>query len=234
MRTRTVDLNPSGRDLVVGDVHGCFRTLDRALREVGFDPECDRLFGVGDLVNRGPHSAEALDWLEHRFDAVTLGNHERPLIAWFRARLLKRRTRSLPWLREIAPGDYQRWFDALVTMPLALTIQTRYGLVGVVHAQVPDPVWDRAVDLLEAGTDEHVNISLLGHETPGGEERARAQPVTGVRSLVHGHFPVTEVMRVGNRWNIDTGAGIGRGGRLSLLEVNSRDMHNWTFGMDER
>ena len=44
MRTRTVDLNPSGRDLVVGDVHGCFRTLNRALREVGFDPECDRLF----------------------------------------------------------------------------------------------------------------------------------------------------------------------------------------------
>ena len=31
--TRTVRANPRGRDLVVGDVHGCFRTLGRALAE---------------------------------------------------------------------------------------------------------------------------------------------------------------------------------------------------------
>ena len=45
--------NPAagGRDIVVGDVHGCFRTLERALGEIAFDTACDRLFGVGDLVN---------------------------------------------------------------------------------------------------------------------------------------------------------------------------------------
>ena len=31
----------------VGDLHGCFRTLDRALSAIGFDPSADRLFGVG-------------------------------------------------------------------------------------------------------------------------------------------------------------------------------------------
>ena len=31
MHTSTVSLNQSGRDIVVGDVHGCFRTLERAL-----------------------------------------------------------------------------------------------------------------------------------------------------------------------------------------------------------
>ena len=78
MHTSTFVLNESGRDFVVGDVHGCFRTLERALSVIAFDPNLDRLFGVGDLVNRGPHSEEALGWLEQRFDAVVLGQ-PRPL-----------------------------------------------------------------------------------------------------------------------------------------------------------
>ena len=65
--TRVVSTNQSGRDLVVGDVHGCFRTLERALSELDFIPSRDRLFGVGDLVNRGPHSENALLWIEERF-----------------------------------------------------------------------------------------------------------------------------------------------------------------------
>ena len=63
-RTRTYPENPlGGADFVVGDVHGCFRTLRRAMNAVDFNPERDRLFAVGDLVNRGPHSYEAIDWL---------------------------------------------------------------------------------------------------------------------------------------------------------------------------
>ena len=86
MSSRRVDrvaANAAGRDFVVGDVHGCFRTLDRALAEVRFDAGCDRLFGFGGLVARGPHSAEALVWIERRFEAVVMGNHERPLLYWF-------------------------------------------------------------------------------------------------------------------------------------------------------
>ena len=39
------------------------------------------------------------------------------------------------------------------------------------------------------------------------KRRARAEPVEGLRALVHGHHPVREVETVGNRWNIDTGDG---------------------------
>ena len=77
--TRTVRANPRRRDLVVGDVHGCFRTLDRALTELRFDTDSDRLFGVGDLVDRGPHSAVALMWLKNRFDD-TLRSESGPLL----------------------------------------------------------------------------------------------------------------------------------------------------------
>ena len=54
-------VDTDGPDLVVGDVHGCFRTLARALDAMEYEAGYGRLFGVGDLVNRGPHSAEAIE-----------------------------------------------------------------------------------------------------------------------------------------------------------------------------
>ena len=44
---------------------------------------------------------------------------------------------------------------------------------------------------------------------------------------------VKEVARSANRWNIDTGAGIPRLNRLTLLEVNGAEIHNRTFDVDE-
>ena len=86
-RVSRVSCNAAGRDFVAGDVHGCFRTLERALAALAFDASRDRLFGVGDLVERGPHSAEALDWIQRRFTAVALGNHECAAFGWLEDRL---------------------------------------------------------------------------------------------------------------------------------------------------
>lgn len=67
----------------IGDVQGCFRTLERLLEHMPYSPARDRLVLVGDLVNRGPYSAEVLRWAmrqNHRVAAV-LGNHDLHLIA---------------------------------------------------------------------------------------------------------------------------------------------------------
>ena len=130
-------VNTDGRDLVFGDVHGCFPTLARALDAVGYEAGCDRLFGVGDLVNRGPHSAEAIDWLERRFAAVVLGNHDRAVLSWFAAKRRTTPSAGSEWLRGIAPSEFGRWRAALGDMPLAITIETPHGPVGLVHAEAP-------------------------------------------------------------------------------------------------
>jgi len=72
---------------VVGDIHGCFLTLERLLRELPFRAGRDHLWLTGDLVNRGPSSLEVLRWAEatsralgERFVAV-LGNHDLHLLA---------------------------------------------------------------------------------------------------------------------------------------------------------
>ncbi len=67
----------------VGDVQGCFTTLERLLRRVDFEPGRDRLWLVGDLVNRGPSSLDVLRWAKSMGQSlvVVLGNHDLHLIA---------------------------------------------------------------------------------------------------------------------------------------------------------
>jgi len=45
---------------VVGDIQGCYAEFRQLLEVIAFDPERDRLWLVGDLVNRGPDSLSVL------------------------------------------------------------------------------------------------------------------------------------------------------------------------------
>ena len=66
-----------GRDFVIDDLHGHYPTLEHALEQLDFDAEADRLFSIGDLIDRGPESERAVEWLESgRIAAAVRGNHE--------------------------------------------------------------------------------------------------------------------------------------------------------------
>ncbi|NUS37619.1 MAG: serine/threonine protein phosphatase, partial [Lysobacter sp.] len=68
--------NTSGRDFVTGDIHGCFDRLRALMDSAGFRPERDRLLTPGDLVDRGPDSLAALEWLDKPWFFATRGNHD--------------------------------------------------------------------------------------------------------------------------------------------------------------
>jgi bis(5'-nucleosyl)-tetraphosphatase (symmetrical) len=68
---------------VVGDLQGCLQPLLCLLEQVAFNPQKDKLWCTGDLVNRGPESLAALRFIHSLGDAciTVLGNHDLHLLA---------------------------------------------------------------------------------------------------------------------------------------------------------
>ncbi|MBB4867375.1 bis(5'-nucleosyl)-tetraphosphatase (symmetrical) [Pseudomonas nitritireducens] len=123
----------------VGDLQGCLEPLKCLLEQVQFDPAQDKLWLVGDLVNRGPASLETLRFLYGMRDSLVcvLGNHDLHLIAVaYNAERLKKNDT----LREIVEAaDGAQLIDWLRQMPLVHHDAQRD--ITLVHAGIP-PQWD--------------------------------------------------------------------------------------------
>jgi bis(5'-nucleosyl)-tetraphosphatase (symmetrical) len=77
----------------IGDVQGCYDELQQLLEEVGFSRRKDKLWFVGDLVNRGPKSLEVLRFVRDLGEraVVVLGNHDLHLVTQYEGSARKRK-----------------------------------------------------------------------------------------------------------------------------------------------
>jgi len=122
----------------VGDLQGCLQPLKCLLERVRFDPAHDRLWLVGDLVNRGPESLQTLRFLYQMRDSLVcvLGNHDLHLLA--AGRNIERLKKS-DTLREIIDApDGRELLDWLRRQKLLHYDEQRD--MALVHAGIP-PQW---------------------------------------------------------------------------------------------
>lgn len=121
---------------VMGDIQGCFTPFQCLLERVKFNPDKDRLWSVGDLVNRGPDNLGVLRWFYEHRDNVTLvlGNHDLHLMAVSAGVRKPSRKDNLDDILD-AP-DREKLIEWLHYQPLAHFENN----VTMVHAGIP-PIW---------------------------------------------------------------------------------------------
>lgn len=225
MMHKHFDRNTAGRDFVVGDIHGCFTRLQSHLSAIGFDPARDRLFSVGDLVDRGPESDAALDWLAKPWFHAVRGNHEDMAIRWPNGHMDATNyvQNGGGWNVSNPPAAQRAIADAFASLPLAIDVDTGAGLVGIVHAECPFPAWQDFTEVLYTPALSNALRKAIIEAALWSRERISAmetESVAGVRAVIVGHTPVERFTSLGNTLYIDTGA-VFRGRDFTILDLET-------------
>lgn len=241
--------NTKGRDFVVGDIHARFPDLENALEELEFDTDVDRLFPVGDLIDHGPNSEDALDWVQRPWFLPIRGNHDQFLLdadadpdhrrgdawtCWIDGN-------GGRWWRKVSDERKARFVEAFKAIPFAREVECELGLVGIVHADVPtDLDWTGFKDALRKGSRLDCLHALWARDRfriahpkwySGLTEPkvdAEIPEVEGdIEMIICGHSPVIEPEKMANIWLIDTNAG--RGGNLTFGRIHPGEFELLSF-----
>lgn len=249
------DPESRGRFLIVGDVHGQMDMLMRLMDFVGYDASVDWLIAVGDLVDRGPESAEVLRWVaggKRRFSL--LGNHDAMMLD---SEFLS--NADLTWMRN--GGTWSIGLEELELnllrrlvsgFPLTARLHLNSGIkIGLVHGEVrPGTTWKQLQrtryftdDALDDWSDSPISSLLWGRQryycsralksTPRIKIEKMLKPVRGVDLVICGHtiMPTREPLRLGSHLFIDTGAFQSLDGRLTAVDPSAGVY--WQVGQEE-
>lgn len=233
----------NGRMFVVGDIHGHFSLLEQRLNELAFNREHDCLFSVGDLVDRGPESHLAVNYILQPWFYAVMGNHE---LMTLDAGGTSWHTRNGgEWYNQMiedeGPERAVRFGKMLGSLPLIIEAITPSGRkVGFCHASFPATKFDSEMHLTDWNDaprlatktnwpfDENpilwdrdqirraMNIMQRAPEYRS-ERKMREFNVENVDHVYFGHTPLKEPLTVGKMTWLDTGAFAT--GNLTVLEI---------------
>lgn len=222
--------NNVGRDFIVGDIHGAYDLVWAGMKAVDFDPACDRLLSVGDLIDRGAGSHRCLDFLSKHYVKAVSGNHEWMLVdAWQQGQLDRTvidalanlNINGMRWMKDVSLEKLEEMAATFEQLPFVIEVETDRGLVGLLHADVPQNMnWQTFTAKIMAG-DEYASRMALGMDLndnyPESRQRienGRTDGVEGVGRVFVGHTVLFGgIQKYANLFGLDSGACFGEAGK---------------------
>lgn len=172
----------------IGDIQGCYKPLRQLLKSVDFQPGKDKLWCVGDLINRGPKSLDTLRFLRDLGDNATLvlGNHDLHFLAIYYGAAERRNKDTLKELLA-APdcGELSEWlrhkplahYDCVVTeqgtkhylmvhagVAPQWTLQKTLALAAEVELTLQGPAFLQYFENMYGDTPRRWKNTLTGYE----------------------------------------------------------------------
>lgn len=215
MKRKKFEENTKGTDYVVGDLHGCYDLFEDALASVNFNPDADRVFCVGDLIDRGPYSYKCLQLLNEPWFHSVLGNHE-----LFLLNSIEHGDSPNLWVANGGIWAFQNHLDSdladmakLILDKMYHTMEISYkGVrIGIVHAE-PLADWETTVEC----SGEYLDEILWSRRKITLQDESE---ITGIDLVIVGHTIVDSPAMLGNVLYIDTGAF--HTDRLTLLPLSN-------------
>lgn len=216
MKVKHFTENLQGKDYCVGDIHGCFSKLRAVLETINFDESKDRLFSVGDLVDRGPESEESLDWLAKPWFHAVRGNHEQMAIDYCAG--LSDDYYSYnggKWMMRLSKSHGKLFAKAFSDLSIANDITVGDKKYGIIHAEVPVKSWNDLEEVLNGkNCDGYENVAMWSRDKFNGQDDS---VIDDVETVYVGHTPLKKVETLGNVIYIDTGACFG--GKMTVVQI---------------
>lgn len=223
--------NRTGRDFVLGDIHGAFHLAFEAMSLVDFDPLKDRIFSVGDLIDRGPYSDCVCEFLRQPFVHAVRGNHEQALLdlysesepSDFELNYFYEQY-GLGWWANVSTGMRHKILREIERLPYVIEVQTKIGAVGITHAEVPlGLAWGKFTEKISMGDQRTIEVCLNGRRRINTNSHL---PVSGITRVFVGHtISWAGVRKSANVFFVDTGAVFGRlsslhQGHITILKLD--------------
>jgi serine/threonine protein phosphatase 1 len=220
-RLQKFDKNKIGRDFVVGDIHGCYTILMSELEKIDFNFEKDRLFSVGDLIDRGLENEKCLELIYEKWFFPVIGNHELLMLngIFFDATAIWYYNGGDWILRSDLFGEdielFAKEIDLLI--PFAIEITDGNKTFGIVHAETSND-WNTVrkfcqkeytiKNLLLNKNIKEKDVDTF-HKMTWSRSRLKVQNrsiIKNIDEVFVGHSITKNLTTLGNVNYIDTGA----------------------------
>ena len=216
------------RRIFIGDVHGHFDGLMWLLEKIDLASE-DQVYFVGDLIDRGPQSAQVVDYVREQQHPCVLGNHEQLLLNAFSQNQLGGQALN-GWLYSGGQATLASYnndldllgehLDWLRSLPFYLDLDD----IWLVHAGV-----DPTLGITEQTAEECCWVRDIFHKDPN--------PYFADKLIITGHtitftFPDTPAGQIveGPGWlDIDTGAYHPKSGWLTAVDIDNEWVHQFNI-----